>query len=52
MALNEVDLRKVPLEHDCAIPASTNLLPHVEYADDVDFICNPSEKSEDLLKLD
>ena len=52
MALNEIDLRrKVPLEHDYAIPASTNILPHVEYADDVDFISNPNEKSEDLLKL-
>ena len=26
-------------------------MPHVENADDVDFICNPNEKSEDLLKL-
>ena len=31
MALDEVDLgRKLPEEHDYAIPASTNLLPHVE----------------------
>ena len=52
MALNEVDLgRKVPVEHDYAIPASTNLLPHVEYADDVDFICKPNENSEELLTL-
>ena len=52
IALNEVHLgRKVPVEHDYAIPASTNLLPHVEYADSVDFICKPNKNSEDLLTL-
>ena len=52
MALNEENLgRKVPVEHDYTIPASTNLLPHVEYADDVDFISKPNKNSEDLLTL-
>ena len=52
MALNEVDLgRKMPVEHNYAIPASTNFLPHIDYADDVDFICKPNENSEDLLTL-
>ena len=50
--LKEVYLeRKVPDEHDYAIPANTNLLPHVEYADDVDFICKLNESSEDYLTL-
>ena len=52
MALDEVDLgRKLPEEHDYSIPASNNLLSHVEYADNVDFICKPNEGSEELLTL-
>ena len=52
LALNEADLdRNVPEEHDYAIPASTNLLPHVENVADFDFTCKPNENSEDLLTL-
>ena len=52
MAFNEVDLGKiVPEEHDYAIPSSTYLLPHVEYADDIDLICKLNESSEEPLTL-